>query len=114
MFSARDLELVAGAPSVRRRYLDILISQIDRRYLKALQNYQRIVVQRNHLLKALRVGRSQPGELDYWDDSLVESGAYIVACRADTVRTLSDASATIHRELTGHDETPGPQLSSQR
>mgnify|MGYP002013590433 CR=1 FL=1 len=48
MFSADDLELVYGPPSVRRRYLDILISQLDRRYLRALQRYQRVIYQRNH------------------------------------------------------------------
>ena len=104
MFGAQDLELVLGPPPVRRRYLDILISQLDKRYLRALQRYQRVVSQRNHLLKTIREGRAQKGELDFWDDELVETGSQIVARRADTVRTLSDIAGPIHWELTGDGE----------
>lgn len=104
MFSAQDLELVLGPPPVRRRYLDILISQLDQQYLRALQRYQRVISQRNHLLKTLREGRAQSGELDFWDDELVDAGKQIVARRADTIRTLSQLAEPIHRELTGGGE----------
>ena len=104
MFSAQDLELVLGPPAGRRRYLDILISQVDRRYLKTLQRYHRVVSQRNNLLKALREGRSQPGELRFWDDELVDTGSHITARRAEIVRALSDTAGPIHRELTGGGE----------
>ena len=105
MFSAQDLELVLGRPTVRRRYMDILISQLDNRYLRDLQRYQRVVSQRNHLLKAVRQGRSHPGELDFWDDELVETGRYVMARRVDTVRLLSDIAGPVHGELTGNGET---------
>lgn len=104
MFSAQDLELVLGPPVVRRRYLDILISQVNTRYLKALQKYQRVVSQRNHLLKRVREGRSRPGELKFWDDELVAEGSYIMAQRSETVLTLSQSAASIHLELTGQGE----------
>ncbi len=74
MFTAEDLELVYGAPSIRRRYLDILISQLDQNYLKTLQRYQRIVYQRNQLLKTLKDGRSKTNELDFWDEKLISEG----------------------------------------
>ena len=101
MFSAQDLDLVLGPPSERRRYLDILISQLDRSYLAALQRYQRVLTQRNHLLKSLRDGRSQAGELDFWSDELVTSGRYIMSRRAETVSVLSQKGADIHSGLTG-------------
>ena len=104
MFSAQDLELVLGPPVVRRRYLDILISQVNTRYLKALQKYQRVVSQRNHLLKRVREGRSPPGELKFWNDELVAEGSYIMAQRSETVLTLSQSAASIHLELTGQGE----------
>ena len=105
MFSAADLELVSGPPTVRRRYLDIVISQSDRQYLRALQRYQRITYQRNHLLKSVREGRSAISELGFWDDELVTEGKYIMAQRLGTVRMLSDLAGPIHRELTGGDES---------
>jgi len=104
MFSAQDLELVIGPPSERRRYLDILISQIDRNYLTSLQRYQKILVQRNHLLKSLRDGRSQVQELDFWSDSLVRSGMYIMSRRSETVSVLSQIAKNIHHELTGSED----------
>jgi DNA replication and repair protein RecF len=104
MFSAQDLDLVLGSPVVRRRYLDILISQVNTRYLKALQKYQRVVSQRNHLLRTVREGRSRPGELEFWDDELVVEGSYIMAQRAETVLTLSQRAGPIHRELAGEGE----------
>ena len=99
MFGAQDLELVLGSPVVRRRYLDILISQIDPRYLKALQRYQRVVSQRNHLLKTVREGDAQPSELDFWDEELTGTGAYIVSRRLVTVAALSQAARAIYQEL---------------
>ena len=104
MFSAQDLELVLGTPPVRRRYLDILLSQLDRHYLRALQRYQRVLYQRNHLLKSIREGRSKAGELSFWNDELATSGKYIMARRAETVEALSGMAGPIHGDLTGNGE----------
>ena len=105
MFSAEDLELVHGTPTVRRRYLDILISQLDHDYLRALQRYQRIVYQRNQLLKTVREGRSRTDELDFWDEELIGEGKYILAQRLRTVQSLSELAGPIHRELTSNRES---------
>ena len=101
MFSAQDMELVYGSPAVRRRYLDILISQLDHRYLRALQRYQRVVYQRNHLLRMVREGSSQADELEFWDDEVAKEGGYIMAQRLRTVQRLSELACPIHLELTG-------------
>ena len=99
MFEAGDLDLVLGAPSVRRRYLDVLISQLDRDYLRALQRYHRVVSQRNYLLKAIREDRGQPAELDFWDSELVASGGYLAHRRSTTIAVLSRTAAPIHAQL---------------
>ena len=104
MFSAQDMDIALGSPTVRRRYLDILIAQLDARYLRALQKYQRVVYQRNHLLKSVRAGRSKPGELDFWNDELVSEGKLIMARRLETVEGLSELAGPIHRELAGDGE----------
>ena len=75
LFTAQDMGIVLGPPFSRRRYVDILISQVDSRYLRLLQKSQQVMTQRNQLLKAVRDGRSQPGELEFWDGELVEAGA---------------------------------------
>ena len=100
MFSAQDLDIVLGPPTLRRRYLDVLISQIDSRYLREMQTYQRVVYQRNHLLKSIRAGHSNPGELDYWDSRLAATGQYILARRLETVAELAEACGPIHGSLT--------------
>ena len=107
MFSAQDLEVVFGSPAARRRYLDILISQFDRQYLGALQRYQRVLSQRNHLLKRLRDGSARPDELDVWNDQLVFEAKYVMARRVETVAGLSELSAVTHLELSGTGEQLG-------
>lgn len=99
MFSAEDMELALGAPSVRRRYLDILISQVDQDYMKALQRYQRVIAQRNQLLKAIREGHSRHTELDFWNNELASAGSYVMAARTKTITALTDLAAPIFLEL---------------
>lgn len=99
MFSADDLEIVAGAPAQRRRYLDITISQFDGAYLRALQRYQRVLEQRNSLLRQLQARRGKPDELDFWDDELATTGALIVSRRADAIRDLGRDAGARYAEL---------------
>jgi DNA replication and repair protein RecF len=93
-FSPDDLELALGAPAVRRRFLDVLLSQIDRRYLRALSRYAKIVSQRNGLLKRVAASGTNPDadEFAYWDEQLVALGAYIIAARAAAVAALERAA----------------------
>lgn len=104
MFSADYLEIVYGAPSVRRRYMNILISQTDRAYLARIQRYERVVRQRNHLLRQIRDGTGRVGELSFWDDELVKEGSEIVAQRLATVRTLSEGASPIYADLSDESE----------
>lgn len=104
LFTADDLELIYGSPTTRRRYLDILISQVDSRYLRALQRYHRVVTQRNSLLRSIREGRSKPDELEFWDDELIAEGKVIMERRFQTVLEISKLAAPMHRELTGNGE----------
>lgn len=104
MFSAPDLEMIYGSPSVRRRYLDVLVSQFDRDYLGALQRYRRVLRQRNHLLKRIREGRASSKELSFWDKALVKEGTTLIAGRAETVEALSTQAGLIHRDLSSIDE----------
>lgn len=100
-FEADDLEIVTGPPSVRRRYLDILIAQARASYLKALQRYQKVVSQRNHLLRRVRDGAAAMEELAFWDERLAYEGAEIIQQRRDAVFKLTDEAVPAHHRLTG-------------
>ena len=106
LFSADDLELVQGSPSHRRRFLDILISQGDNLYLRGLQRYQKVVQQRNQLLRMLQEGRAGTDELEYWDNELVREGAWLVWRRREVIRELAAACAEHHARLAA----PGEEL----
>ncbi len=101
LFSAEDMGLVQGPPSGRRRFLDILLSQADRIYVKSLQRYQKVVQQRNQLLRLVRDGRAQTDELDFWDAQLVAEGAWITWRRKEALAALAPLCVQQHQELAG-------------
>jgi len=103
IFLPDDVGLIAGSPSPRRRYLNALISQVDRAYPRALQEYERVLVQRNHLLRRLREG-GDLGQLQFWDERLVERGSQLIAARLRAVGALNDLAQGIHLHLTGEEE----------
>ena len=104
LFSADDLEIVQGPPSIRRRYLDILISQVDSSYLKTLQRYQRVLQNRNKLLKSIRERGADEDELIFWDEELIKEGSAIVNRRYEAMESLSSICRERHSELTGGEE----------
>ena len=104
MFSAQDLDLAYGPPSVRRRYMDILISQSDRGYLRAVRRFLQVLTQRNHLLKGIRSRRSSQRELEFWDDELIKSGSVVIAHRREALRVLSETTARANADLTDDGE----------
>ena len=103
LFSVEDIELVHGPPSGRRRFLDIMLSQADPMYVKALQRYQKVVQQRNHLLRLLRDGRAQLDELAFWDAQLVTEGAWITWRRKEALADLAPICVQQHRALGGQE-----------
>ena len=104
LFTTTDVDLIQGSPAQRRRFLDILISQVDRAYLRTLQRYQRVLSQRNHLLRLIREGRSAPDDLDYWDSELVKEGSLLVARRDQVVQRLGPLAMQADRGLAGDEE----------
>ena len=100
LFSADDIELVYGAPSSRRRYLDILLSQSDSNYIKLLQRYRRVVQQRNQVLRALKERRANVEELEFWDDQLIKEGSVLIGCRDYAVGRLAIFATSHYKNLT--------------
>lgn len=104
LFSPEDLSLVLGSPSIRRRYLDITISQLDRTYLRALGRYSKLVERRNSLLKDLGgrpAGRSVDAELAYWNEEFTTYAAYVIAARFRHVAGLASGTSAAFQQLNG-------------
>ncbi|MGE3267302.1 MAG: DNA replication/repair protein RecF [Chloroflexota bacterium] len=101
LFTPDDVALVAGAPAGRRRYLDITISQVNGHYLRALQRFNKVLVQRNHLLRQVRERRQRQDQLEYWNEEITRLGAYLVARRLETIAALNRDVGRLYRELGG-------------
>jgi DNA replication and repair protein RecF len=108
IFSPRDLELVSGAPSERRRYIDLVLALTDRRYLNALQHYRANLVRRNAALRdaARRGGRIADERVAVWEPALAEHGTVLIEARA---KWVADAAA----EFTRLSEMIGEQSRSE-
>ena len=108
-FAPESLTLVKGAPMERRRFLDLLISQVDKNYLADLQAYRAVLKQRNELLKQFRThSRSRGGataQLGVWDELLVESGTAIIVKRLEVLQQLKRYALQKQKALTGGRET---------
>jgi DNA replication and repair protein RecF len=101
LFTVRDLDLITGAPSVRRRYLDGALSRLDSAYGAARQRFEKVLLQRNHLLKRIREGAAQRGELPFWDEELAKHGGYLFWSRAQHLEALQTRAAEAHAALGG-------------
>lgn len=105
LFTPADIALVTGAPSERRRYLDVTLSQLDGRYVRTLAHYNKVLQQRNSLLRSWREGRrpmrDADEELAFWDRELGVSAAYVLAERLKAVHDLQHLVGPIWHEITG-------------
>ena len=103
LFEPGHLELVKDGPEERRRFLDTAISQLRPKYQSALDDYSRVVAQKNMLLK--RGGASAFPMLEVWNEKLADLGSYITLQRGSYVRKLSTAAAAHHQRLSHGGET---------
>ena len=99
LFLPHMLQIIEGAPEIRRRHLDMTISQVIPRYPQALSRYRKALTQRNALLKALAERSADASQLAYWDAQLAEAGAYIVQARIRAIDELERLAVGIHQEL---------------
>lgn len=104
LFLPRDLSLIEGAPAERRRYMNATLCQADRAYCEALSTYEKLLPQRNALLKRISERQSSPDELSFWDVQLAEHGAILIAGRQRLLRELEGLAQRNHLDLTGQKE----------
>lgn len=89
LFWPQDLELVTDSPSLRRRYLDFVLSQVDREYRRTLSAYEKGLRQRNKLLLLIRDGQAEHNQLLFWDHVLIKNGNYLTQKRQELVEFIN-------------------------
>ncbi len=99
LFAPEDLNLVKGSPQVRRRFLDMEMGQISRVYLHHLGLYQKVLLQRNHLLKSLQIGKGSKEMLDILTDQMIVLAAEVTKRRFEFIKRLQKWAEPIHYDI---------------
>lgn len=100
-FSPEDLSIIKDGPAERRHFLDMELCQMDKVYVDSLSKYNKVLVQRNKLLKELGFHPQDMGTLDVWDAQLVHYGRLVIEARKRFVEKLSVIVRPIHAKLSG-------------
>ena len=105
LFSPETIQMIDGAPGLRRRFLDILLSQIERKYALSLLEYSKILKERNRLLWAIKIGKSKQDELDFWDEKLGLLGKFIIKKREEAIRFFNELLSGFYEDISGGQES---------
>ena len=90
IFSPSDINMVTGAPALRRWHLDLALAQSDKDYKKHLTSYGEFLTARNKVLKRIKEGLSKTDELDYWTEGLASNGIIIMQKRESLFSFLNN------------------------
>jgi len=105
LFSPETIEMLDGAPGLRRRFLDILLVHTDKQYTRTLLEYNKILKERNKLLALIRNKRGKADELEFWDAKLVETGCFIIDRRVASIKFMNQYLTADYQEISGTKET---------
>ena len=103
-FSPEDLNLIKNGPADRRRFIDLELCQLNRLYVHSLVQYNRVVIQRNKLLKELFFHPEYEEMLDIWDMQLASYGREVSQYRRKFIGELNELICPIHQKLSGGKE----------
>ena len=112
-FSPEDLDIVRRDPSDRRRFLDQVLVQMSPKLASEKANYDRVLKQRNALLKSARFGGSEvTSTMEIWNDQLIDAGTQLIWHRADLVSRLQPRLRSFYQNLSGRDQELSISLKS--
>lgn len=103
-FSPEDLSIVKDGPSQRRRFMDMELCQLDESYLYDLGHYNKVVEQRNKLLRQILEIPSLASTIDIWNDQLLDYGTRIIKRRREFIQDLNEVIGKMHEQLSGGTE----------
>lgn len=101
LFEPDDLLMIHGSPSARRKYIDELLQKLSLPYRQLLSRYERVLTQRNNLLKQRHTMSELRDNLFVWDVSLAEIGSKIIAMRLDIIEQINTRASEIYSEVAG-------------
>lgn len=104
LFSPESIQILDGAPSLRRRFLDILLSQVDHKYALTLLEFNKILKERNKLLLHIKNRKSKTDELDFWDQKLIELSKKIITDRQRAIKFINKSLPQIYQDISGTKE----------
>ena len=104
VFSPEHLQIIKGAPSLRRKFLDEQISQIYPLYYRYLSEYYRILGHRNNILKKEVDQKKKREQLIIWDPRLIERGSFLILTRVKFIKKISFLANKFHQEITKEKE----------
>lgn len=93
VFGPWDLDLITESPSLRRKFLDSVLSQVDREYRRAIISYEKGLRQRNKLLFRIREEGLSRGQLVFWDQLLIRAGDYISRKREELIEFINETKS---------------------
>lgn len=103
-FSPEDLNLIKNGPAERRKFIDLELCQLNKLYVHSLVSYNRVLMQRNKLLKELFFHPEYEETLDVWDMQLAQYGREIIRYREEFIAQLNEIIYDIHLKLSGGKE----------
>lgn len=99
LFCPEDLEIITHSPTLRRRYMDTILSQTDKEYKRSESNYQKAMKQRNKLLDHINEFGKGYDQLPYWDEQIITNGQFIQSKRNDLLQYLEETLPDISRKI---------------
>ena len=100
IFTPEDINILKGSPQNRRRFLDIMISQLRPNYLNCLTLYLKTLEQRNNYLRQIKEERKDENLLDIWDEKLADYAIKIYEYRKEFIEKIQEKIKKIHDEIT--------------
>ena len=104
IFTPDDIEIIKGGPDQRRKFLDIMISQLRPNYKHILSLYQKTIEQRNNYLKQIKEEQKDENLLEIWDEKLAEYAIKICEYRKEFIEKLKPKMEKLHKEITNNKE----------
>jgi len=104
LFAPDDIAILKNEPSKRRRFLNIMISQLRPAYVHALNQYNKILEQRNSYLKQIKFNQKSAEMLDVWDEQLVDVGSKVYGYRKEFIEKINERITEIHQKTTDNKE----------
>ena len=105
LFSPEDLAIIKNGPAGRRRFMDMELSQLDPVYLSHLVQYNKVLSERNNLLKQIKIFPALMETIDGWNQQLIRSGTYLIQKRKEFILQLDRLMKEIHGQLSGGRES---------